>query len=69
MLKATSLLFLAGVVGAMAQSAAKPRPCATATATCAVPEPTAIPELILGVAGVFGYVLWRHRKQLKDVND
>jgi predicted transporter len=65
MLKATSLLFLVGVVSAMAQSAAKS---VCPNATCAVPEPTAIPELILGVAAVFGYALWRHRKQLKHVN-
>ena len=63
MLKATSLLFLVGIVSGMAQSVPKP-----ACAVCAVPEPTAIPELILGVAAVFGYALWRHRKQLKQVS-
>ena len=64
MLKATSLLFLVGVVSAMAKSVTPVCP----NITCAVPEPTAIPELILGVAAAFGYALWRHRKQLKQVN-
>ena len=70
MLKAALLLMIAGVVSASAQTTAKPSPCASTAVPCrvAMPEPTAIPELALGLIGVIGFAVWRQRKQAKLAN-
>jgi len=57
---ACMLLLLFGVI----VNAQTPKPCPT-NINCpptAMPEPSGIPDLLLGLAGVAGLVAWRKRK-------
>jgi hypothetical protein len=62
MVKASAIFLIALSFG----SAAKAAVCGTSIkqACVTMPEPSAIPEFVVYVAGVGGYVAWRRRKRV-----